>query len=71
MNNKIHNENNGLKLRLFFGQHGETGQIQGKIHQPGLFLTELSTETGDSFTLAPDPASLQQQGESMTQAWGF
>jgi hypothetical protein len=63
-------KNKYLKTSLFFRHLGETGQIQGKNVVAGIFLTELSTGSGDRFTLALGPGSLQQQRESLSQRLG-
>jgi hypothetical protein len=67
----INNKINGLINCLFFRQSWERGQIQGKFHSAGIFLTELSTETGDRFALAPALGSLQAGTESMIMAGGI
>jgi hypothetical protein len=68
---KIINSNyNSLISRLIFRQLIEAGRKQGKIHGGGLFPTELSTETGDRFSLATVALSLQRERESMKRPRG-
>jgi hypothetical protein len=50
-----------LKMCLKIRQVGEGGRIQGKFRLRQSFPTELSTETGDTFPLAPAALSLQRR----------
>jgi hypothetical protein len=59
-------KNSYLGKCLFFRHGCEKGQIQGKFHAGGIFLTELSTETGDRFAIALGLATLQPGRESMS-----
>jgi hypothetical protein len=53
-----------LLFRLFFRQVNERGGFQGKIGSPENFSINLSTETVDTFSLAPVAISLQPKSES-------
>jgi hypothetical protein len=55
----LFNKINGLKMCLKIRQIVEGGQKQGKIPPSRMFYAELSTETVDSFSLAPGKISLQ------------
>jgi hypothetical protein len=50
---------NGLMLCLKNRQVGERGRKQGEFGSSENFSAMLSTESGDSFALAPDRVSLQ------------
>jgi hypothetical protein len=52
-------------------QTGEAGRKQGKIRCFELFSAMLSTETVDSFALAPLALSLQSGAESLSLGVSF
>jgi hypothetical protein len=52
---------NALSFRLKYGQYKERGRKQGKFRIAARFLTEFSTENGDSFALAPGLRTVQRQ----------
>ena len=56
---------------LFFGQIGEGCQIQRKSRPREIFSAELSTQTVDSFLLAPAYASLQHRPRIVTSEMGL
>jgi hypothetical protein len=57
-----------LRICLFFVQHDERAKKQGKFAAPEIFSANLSTETVDSFPLAPEPATLQPEARIETSA---
>ena len=52
-------KNNTLIMCLINRQIGERGEKQGKFRSGRMFCADLSTETVDSFSLAPVRGSLQ------------
>jgi hypothetical protein len=69
--NKISIEFNGLLNRLFFKQTGERCRIQRKSASSEIFSAELSTQTVDSFALAPPHASLQRPPRIVVSEMGL